>query len=65
MYESFKSWAEEFENCSIERKKMIISQLISRIEIKNGYKINMELNMDYEQFCEDWDTINKISEIMA
>ena len=44
---------------------MIISQLISRIEIKNGYKINMELNMDYEQFCEDWDTINKISEIMA
>ncbi len=65
MYESFKSWAEEFENCSIERKKMIISQLISRIEIKNGYKINMELNMDYEQFCEDWDTINKIREIMA
>ncbi len=53
-YERFSGWANEFLLASTERKKMIISQLVSRIEISKGYKINLELNMDYEQFCEGW-----------
>lgn len=65
MYERFTSWADEFDTCSIERKKMIISQLISRIEVGKGYKVTALLNMDYEQFCEDWDIINAISCIEA
>ncbi len=52
MYEQFKGWAEEFDLVPTEQKKMIISQLISRIEIGKGYSINIQLNMDYEQFCE-------------
>lgn len=59
MYDTFKGWAEEFnENISLERKKMIISQLLSRIDVYKGYDIHVEMNMDYKQFCEDWDTIN-------
>lgn len=54
MYEQFKGWAEEFDLVPTEQKKMIISQLISRIEIGKGYKISIQLNMDYEQFCEGW-----------
>ena len=46
-------------------KKMIISQLVSRIEIGKGYKINVELNMDYEQFCEDFEVVNQISKVLA
>lgn len=53
-YERFKGWAEEFSLATVERKKMIISQLVSRIEIGKGYDIHIELNMDYEQFCEWW-----------
>lgn len=53
-YERFSGWANEFLLASTERKKMIISQLVSRIEISKGYKINLELNMDYGQFCEGW-----------
>ena len=64
MYDTFKGWAEEFnENISMERKKMIISQLFSRIEVYKGYDIKIELNMDYKQFCEDWDMINQVSAI--
>lgn len=37
---------------------MIVSQLLSRIDVYKGYEIHIELNMDYKQFCEDWDTVN-------
>ena len=63
MYKQFKGWAEEFDLVPTEQKKMIISQLISRIEIGKGYKISIQLNMDYEQFCEDW--MNKEKEASA
>lgn len=64
MYDTFKGWAEEFnENISMERKKMIVSQLLSRIEVYKGYDIRIELNMDYKQFCDDWEKINKTSTI--
>ncbi len=58
-YERFTNWADEFDSASLERKKMIIGQLISRIEIGRGYKINIEFNVDYEQFCENMDNLNE------
>lgn len=64
-YERFTNWADEFDFCSMERKKMIISQLVSRIELGKGYKINVELNMDYEQFCEGFEVVNKGSNILV
>ena len=42
-----------------EQKKMIISQIIDRIEVGRDYKINLVLNMTYQQFCENWDTVNR------
>ena len=60
MYDMFKGWAEEFRMATIEQKKMIISQVISRIEIGKGYKINITLNMEYEQFCEGWNGLNNL-----
>jgi hypothetical protein len=36
---------------------MIISQLITRIELNGGYAVKLELDMNYKQFCEDWETI--------
>lgn len=65
MYEMFVGWAKEFDESSIEKKKMIISQLISRIEVYKGYKLNVQLNMDYQEFCDNWDVLNKKSTINA
>ena len=59
LYDRFKSWSEEFGDCTNEQKKMIISQIIDRIEIGRDYKINLVLNMTYQQFCENWDNVNK------
>ena len=53
-YQQFRSWAEEFDNASLEVKKMIACQLFNRVEIGKGYQIHIELNMTYRQFLEDW-----------
>jgi len=53
-YKQFKSWAEEFDSATLEQKKMIACQLFKRIEVGRGYKISVELNMTYRQFCTEW-----------
>ena len=36
-----------------------MQQIIDRIEVGRDYKINLVLNMTYQQFCENWDNVNK------
>ncbi len=50
-YKQFKSWAEEFDSATLEKKKIITYQLLKRVEIGRDYKISVELNMTYSQFC--------------
>jgi len=54
MYRNFLGWADEFDNATLEQKKMIVGQLIKRVELDRGYKVHIEFNLDYEQFCEDF-----------
>ncbi len=49
-YTQFRAWSDEFLSTEIEQRKMIICQLISRIEFRRGYELNIEFNTDYEQF---------------
>lgn len=53
-YNQFKSWADEFDTATLEQKKMIACHLFKRIEIGRDYKISVELNMSYQQFCTEW-----------
>lgn len=53
-YNQFKSWAEEFDTATLEQKKMIAGNLFKRIEVGRDYKITVELNMTYQQFCSEW-----------
>lgn len=50
-YDQFRSWADEFENASDEERKMIAGQLIYKVRVFKGYKIEIEFNMGYQQFC--------------
>lgn len=63
-YNQFKSWADEFDSATKEQKKMIACQLFKRIEIGRNYAITCELNMTYQQFCEEWSN-TEISKKMA
>ena len=56
MYKRFVSWSNTFDEMTAEEKRMVLTQLIQRIEVNRGYEINITLNMDYEQFCTDWNS---------
>lgn len=49
-YEQFRSWADEFDSASPERKKMIICTLFKEINVGKGYEIEILMNGSYEQF---------------
>ena len=43
-------WAEMFDECDMETKKMIVAMLIKRVDVFPGYKMKVEFNFDLEQF---------------
>lgn len=51
-YETFRSWADEYQNASKEQKKMIACNLIKEVQIGKGYDIDIVLDMNYNQFSE-------------
>lgn len=60
-FSRFKSWAEEFENATLEQRKMIAGQLFRRVEVGKGYKVHIVMNMTYQQFCEQWRSLPELS----
>ena len=62
-FSRFKGWAEEFENATLEQKKMIAGQLFKRVEVGRNYKIHIVMNMTYRQFCEQWQEIPELSAV--
>ena len=42
--------ADEYESAALERRRVILSQLFSRIEIGRGYEVKVEIAMSYKQF---------------
>ena len=63
VYHQFKSWADEFDDSSFEAKKMIANQLFKRVEVSKGYRLNVELNLTYQQFLEGWTTTGTVETI--
>ena len=51
-YNIFLNWADEFQNASLEERKMIACQLIRKAKVSKGYNVNIEFDMNYQQFCE-------------
>jgi len=49
-YDKFVIWADEFENMTLEQRKMVICQLIKSIKVYKGYRLEIEFNISYNQF---------------
>ena len=44
---------DEFDNSTLEQKKMIVCQLVKEIRIARGYEIEIVFDIIYEQFIAD------------
>lgn len=49
-YAQLTDWADLYDNCSFEAKKMILSQFIKAVRIKRGYELDIEFNVSFEEF---------------
>lgn len=49
-YNDMISWAYIYANASVEQKKMILYQLIHRVEIGRDYKIDVQFNITFQQY---------------
>ena len=49
-YDQMLSWADTFEDASIETKHMILASLIERIEVGRGYAINVKFRLSATQY---------------
>lgn len=49
-YSQFRTWADEFDNSTMEQKKMIACQLIREVKVSRGYEIEIVFDLNYEQF---------------
>ena len=49
-YNQFLSWADEFQNSTLEQRKMIACQLIRGVKVSRGYNVNIEFDMNYRGF---------------
>ncbi len=54
-YDELISWADLYEEATLEKKKMVVNALINRIEVFRDYKVKIDFNFDFEQFTQGLD----------
>ena len=56
-YDDIISWAKMYDTASMEAKKMIVNCLIKRVDVYRDYKLRIDFNIDFEQFCGGLDIV--------
>jgi hypothetical protein len=49
-YAQLLSWAEMYDNCSFEAKKMIVAQFVKKVSVRRDYELDIEFNVSFEEF---------------
>lgn len=49
-YRELLSWADMFDKCSFDSKKMIVSQLIKSVRVGKDYAIEIDFNVTFEEY---------------
>lgn len=57
-----RTWSEIFDDSDMEVKKMIANYIIKRVNVYEGYKLNIELNLNVQQFLNGTDSITEGTE---
>lgn len=52
-YNKVLSWADLFDNSTMEAKKMIVAQLIKQVRVDKNYHLDIDLNVRFEKFVNE------------
>ena len=47
-YAQVMNWAELYDNCTFEAKKMVAAQFVKAVRVKRGYEVDVEFNVSLE-----------------
>ena len=56
LYEELISFSDLYDSASFEAKKMIVNQLIRRVDVYRGYQLNITFKFDLTPYIEGDDT---------
>jgi len=48
-FDNFRTWADMYDACDMETKKMILSRIFSAVRVKRNYEIEIDFTIDCEQ----------------
>jgi site-specific DNA recombinase len=51
-YDELISYADLYDSANFEAKKMVVNQLIRRVDVYRGYQINISFNFDLTPYIE-------------
>lgn len=51
-YAQLVSWADMYDNCTFEAKKMIVAQFVKSVSVKRDYEIDITFSVAFEEFQE-------------
>ena len=49
-FDTMKSWADMYDECGMDTKKMILSNIMKAVHVRRDYEIEIDLTVDVEQF---------------
>lgn len=49
-YDQLIGWAEMYDNCTFEAKKMIVAKFVKAVRVRRDYEIDIEFNVSFEEF---------------
>lgn len=52
LYDELISYADLYDSANFEAKKMVVNQLIRRVDVYRGYQINISFNFDLTPYIE-------------
>lgn len=48
-FDNIKSWADMYDECSMETKKMILANMMKAVKVSRDYQIEIDLTVDCEE----------------
>lgn len=49
-YDQLIGWAETYDHCIFEAKKMIVAQFVKAVHVRRDYEIDIEFSVSFEKF---------------
>jgi site-specific DNA recombinase len=49
-FDNLRTWADMYDECDMETKKMILSRIMKSVRVRRDYEIEIDLTIDCQQF---------------